>query len=323
MKLANVSVAGRRLLVIEGVNGALIDASQLVGRDQLDMNAVLAEGDELLNALRRRLADGTIETAEIDPADVQWLPPSPTPSKIVGVAVNNKSIAQYAYREPTEPAYFLKPPSALVGHREPVVVPTDFGLTHPEPELAAVIGRRSRNLSSEKALEAVLGFTIINDITSPSLKDRDSMELMPAAGAIGPVELDWRRVRATEDRSVYLTYHARSKGCDSFAPMGPWLVTTDALGDPNHLDVRCLLDGEAVLVDSTSRLTFSVETVLAHLTRYMTLEAGDVVHFGTAVKVAAPERFPTVRHVDMSRIQGTLSVEIGGIGRLDNPITRS
>lgn len=149
------------------------------------------------------------------------------------------------------------------------------------------------------------------------------MELMPAAGAIGPVELDWRRVRATEDRSVYLTYHARSKGCDSFAPMGPWLVTTDALGDPNHLDVTCLLDGEAVLVDSTSRLTFSVETVLAHLTRYMTLEAGDVVHFGTAVKVAAPERFPTVRHVDMSRIQGTLSVEIGGIGRLDNPITRS
>ncbi|EHI14838.1 fumarylacetoacetate hydrolase family protein [Mycolicibacterium thermoresistibile] len=322
MKLASVSVGGRRLLVIEGADGALIDASRLVGRDHLDMNAVLAEGEELLNALRRRVADGVVETV-VDPAAVRWLPPSPNPSKIIGVAVNNRSIAQYAHRPPTEPAYFLKPPSALVGHGDPIVVPSEFGLTHPEPELAAVIGRRVRNLTVEGALDAVLGFTIINDITSPSLKDRDSMELTPTVGAIGPVELDWREVRGPEDRSVYLTYHARSKGCDSFAPMGPWLVTTEAVGDPNNLDVTCLLDDEVILADSTSRLTFSVETVLAHLTEYMTLEPGDVVHFGTAVKVAAPARFPTVRHVDLSRLEGTLSVEIGGVGRLDNPIKRA
>jgi 2-keto-4-pentenoate hydratase/2-oxohepta-3-ene-1,7-dioic acid hydratase in catechol pathway len=221
-----------------------------------------------------------------------------------------------------EPSYFLKPPSSLIAHGEPIVVPTEYGLTHPEPELAAVIGRRSRKLTTENALDAVLGFTIINDITSPGLKDRDSMELTMPAGALGSLDLGWRQVRGDEDHSIYLTYHARSKGCDTFAPMGPWLVTRDTVGDPNCLDVKCMLNGELVLTDSTKNLTFPVETVLAHLTSYMTLEAGDVVHFGTAVQTASPERYPSIRHLDMGRIDGVFSVEIDGIGRLDNSIAR-
>jgi 2-keto-4-pentenoate hydratase/2-oxohepta-3-ene-1,7-dioic acid hydratase in catechol pathway len=83
-----------------------------------------------------------------------------------------------------------------------------------------------------------------------------------------------------------------------------------------------VLNDEIVLTDSTKNLTFPVEAVLEHLTSYMTLEAGDVVHFGTAVKSVAPERFPSIRHLDMSRIDGVFSVEIDGIGRLDNPIAR-
>jgi 2-keto-4-pentenoate hydratase/2-oxohepta-3-ene-1,7-dioic acid hydratase in catechol pathway len=321
MKLANVSIAERRALVVAGPDASILDVGRLLGRDHPDMDAVLGEGAELLDTITAKLAEAIPVAAVLDVAGARWLPPSPRPSKIVGVAVNNRSIAQFTHRPPEEPAYFLKPPSALVGHGEAIVVPAKFGLTHPEPELAAVIGRRSRNLTLQSALDAVLGFTIINDITSPALKDRDSMEISPPFATFGS-DSAWRQVRGDEDHSVYLTYHARSKGCDTFAPMGPWLVTTDTVGDPNALDVRCWLDGELVLTDSTRNLTFSIEAVLAHLTSYMTLEAGDVVHFGTAVKAAAPQRFPTIRHLDISRIDGTLSVEIEGIGRLDNPIAR-
>ncbi|MGV0906702.1 fumarylacetoacetate hydrolase family protein [Mycobacterium novum] len=323
MKLANVSIAGRRTVAVQGLNTSVLDAGRLLGRDDLEIDSILAAGGELLEALTTKLTDTLPVPPTLDAEALRWLPPSPRPSKIVGVAVNNSLVAQFAHRKPVEPAYFLKPPSALIGHGQPIVVPTAFGLTHPEPELAAVIGRRSRHLTTETALDAVLGFTIINDITSPALKDRDSMELIPPAGAFGSPDLGWRQVRGDQDRSLYLTYHLRSKGCDTFAPMGPWLVTPDALGDPNALDVRCFLNGELVLTDSTKHLTFSVETVLAHLTSYMTLEVGDVVHFGTAVRVAAPNRFPSLRHLDMSRIDGTFSVEIDGIGRLDNPIVRA
>lgn len=322
MKLANTSIAGRHVVAVAGPTESLLDVGVLVGRDNLTMDAVLAGGSDLLEVITTKLSETIPATAVLDPAGVRWLPPSSRPSKIVGVAINNRHIAQLAHRAPVEPAYFLKPPSALAGHRDAIVVPAGFGLTHPEPELAAVIGRRSRNLTTQDALDAVFGFTIINDITSPGLKDRDSMEVIPPAGAFGTPDFSWRRVRGDEDRSLYLTYHARSKGCDTFAPMGPWLVTTDAVGDPNALDVQCRLDGELVLIDSTKNLMFSVQDVLAHLTSHMTLEAGDVVHFGTAVKVAAPERFPSIRHLDMSRIDGTFSVEIDGIGRLDNPIAR-
>lgn len=321
MKLANLSIDGCDVFVVEGPDGVVLDVSKLIGRDGVDLTAVLADGGEILAAVGAKLSGPIPQTAAVDITNAHWLPPSPRPSKIVGVAVNNKSIAQFSYRAPTEPAYFLKPPSALIGHGEAVVVPHEFGLTHPEPELAAIIGRRCRNLTAATALNAVLGFTIINDITSPALKDRDSMEVIPPFGGFGS-DLGWRQVRGDDDNSLYLTYHARSKGCDTFAPMGPWLVTADDVRDPNALDVRCELDGELVLTDSTRNLTFPVEVVLAHLSSYMTLEPGDVVHFGTAVNSAAPERFPTIRHLDMSKIDGSFAVEIDGIGRLENPIGR-
>ncbi|WP_030620351.1 fumarylacetoacetate hydrolase family protein [Streptomyces fulvoviolaceus] len=321
MRIANIAVAGRPRLVAPGLENSVIDLALLLGRDALDMDTFLAEADALLPTLRAMLAEPAPEHTILDVSQVRWLPPSPRPSKIVGVAINNKLGAQFAHRTPVEPAYFLKPPSALVGHGEPVVVPKEYGLTHPEPELAAVIGTRARNLTPENALDAVLGFTIINDITSPGLKDRDSMELVLPID-IGS-DLSWRRRHGEDDHSIYLTYHARSKGCDTFAPMGPWLVTRDEIPDPNDLDVECRLDGELVLIDSTRNLTFSIQEAIAHLSRSMTLEPGDVVHFGTAFQSAAPERYPTIRHLDMSRIDGTFSIDIQGIGRLDNPIARS
>lgn len=319
MKLANIATPTHdRLLVAQAPDGRLVDVAVLLARPGLDIYSLIE--DSAADALEAALAGPVADEAIVDDEAVRWLPPSPRPGKIVGVAVNNTLGNQFAYRPPVEPAYFLEPSSALTGHGSPIVVPEEYGLTHPEPELAAVIGRRIRFADSAEAQSAVFGYTIIDDITSPGLKDRDSMELVVPAGF--EAKPSWRQARGEDDRSIYLTYHARSKGCDTFAPMGPWLTTADEVADPNDLEVKCWLDDELVLTDSTANLLFSVGDVLAHLSRHMTLEPGDVVHFGTAFRPAAPERFPTVRALDISRLSGTLSVEICGLGRLDNPIAR-
>lgn len=319
MKLSNLTTSGRDLVAVEGDDGKLYDTGTLLGRPGLSMDELISDAADLLPELTEKLADASAE-ALVDQEGTVWRPPSPQPSKIVGVALNNAMFSQLAYRRPTEPSYFLKPPSALTGHLGPIVVPADYGLTHPEPELAAIIGKRARNLTPENALDAVFGYTITNDITSVGLKDRDSLELEIPID-VGS-DFGWRHRQAEDDFSIYLTYHARSKGCDTFAPMGPSLVTADEIDDPDNLEVNCYLDDELVLTDSTANLTFSVQTVLAHLSGYMTLEPGDVVHFGSAFKSALPDRYPTIRSLDMNAIGGTFTVEIPGIGRLSNPVEK-
>lgn len=316
MKLATVSI-GARSTVVAQHGDALVDIAAVLGVNDVQMSAVVGDHG-WRDRIAAVLAAPIPTSAQLRESDVVFEPPYPRPSKIVGVALNNTLGSQFAYRTPTEPAYFLKPTSALTAHRRPIVVPAEYGVTHPEPELAAVIGTRARNLHPKDALGVVFGYTIVNDITSPGLKDRDSMELVLPV-SLGPAP-EWRRVDRDDDYSLYLTYHARSKGCDTFAPMGPWITTADEVGDPNNLQVLGLLDGQPVLKDTTANLRFSVQTVLAHLSRYMTLEPGDIVHFGTAFMPADPDRFPNVRTIDISRLNGTLSVAIEGLGRLDNPI---
>lgn len=251
---------------------------------------------------------------------VTWRAPIRRPSKILGVPINNASIARWAYRDFAQPAFFLKPPSALTGHGQPVEVRRDYGLTHPEPELAAIIKQRARNVREEDALQYVFGYTIINDITSPALKEQDSIELN--VPKLPDPKITWRRLRGADDRTILLTYHTRSKGCDTFAPMGPCVVTPDEIGDPNRLAIRGWLGDELVTQDSTANLRFSVQKVIAAASRYMTLEPGDIVHFGMAAVPALPDKYPTSWDLDMSRV-GSVAVEIEGLGRLENPVVVS
>jgi 2-keto-4-pentenoate hydratase/2-oxohepta-3-ene-1,7-dioic acid hydratase in catechol pathway len=317
MKLATLVIDDTTVVAVCGPGQQLLDAGLLLGRPTLTMAELIEQSATLLGELESRVRDADLRRCAIDGLDVAWRAPVPRPSKIVGVAVNNEMLREWAYRPPPEPAYFLTPPSALVGHLEPIVVKPDYGLTHPEPELAAVIGRRASCVAPEEALDIVFGFSVLNDVTSPALKSRDSMEIVPPP-SIAP-DLSWREERGPEDRSMYLTYHSRSKGCDTFAPMGPWIVTRDDVADPNRLEVRGWLGDEQVLVDSTAHLAFSVEHVLSHLSHYMTLEEGDVVHFGTAARTTSP-RFPSLWSLDLAREPGPMAIEIEGIGRLENPV---
>jgi 2-keto-4-pentenoate hydratase/2-oxohepta-3-ene-1,7-dioic acid hydratase in catechol pathway len=259
-------------------------------------------------------------------SSVRWLPPVRKPSKIIGVAINNMMGQKVAFRPFADPAFFFKPPSSLIGHGESVVVKSSYGITHPEPELAIVIGRGGSNISEADALQHVFGFTIINDVTSPGLKEKDSIELVspnPGGGGAYSKLLGWRKVRDEDHaRSNYLTYHARSKGTDTFGPIGPWIVTTDDIKDPNNLSVNSFDGDTPAFVDSTANLTFSVQRVIAHASSYMTLCPGDIIHCGTSMAPAPGGSFRGLTDWDLQGTQGrAMRIEIEGIGALSNPIT--
>jgi 2-keto-4-pentenoate hydratase/2-oxohepta-3-ene-1,7-dioic acid hydratase in catechol pathway len=249
-------------------------------------------------------------------SEVSLRPPMPNPSKILGVAVNNSQFAHLAHRYFAAPAFFMKPPSCLIGDGEQIELWESYGLTHPEPELAAVIGRTTRRVSVQEAPASVFGYTIINDITSPGLKDQDSLHLKFSLSDPMATPIDWRETRGPDDGDIMVTYHVRSKGADTFGPMGPWLVTADEIPDPNKLGVKLWLAEELMTVDNTASLSFSIAQVISHLSQTVTLEPGDIVHFGTA---ADPSRY-ALREINITRMGGPLTVEIERIGRLTNPV---
>lgn len=321
MRFASIeTTGGRRTVIVDRGDGrqvvdlaALLSVVSITLQEVIDLEPV--EFDDLMRRVESDRSDG------FELADATWLPPVPAPSKIVGVALNNDVFDHLAVRKMRAPMYFLAPPSSLLGHGGLIEVDPAWGVVHPEPELGAVIGRRLRRVSPADALAGVFGYTIVNDITSPGIKSDDSVELVMPEGF--SVDEPWRRSRGDDDRSLYLTYHARSKGTDTFTPVGPWVTARADIGDPNALGVRSYLDGELVLEDSTANLTFPVQDVLSHLSQSMTLLPGDIVHFGTAARPSKPDVYPTIRAIDLTRHGDRVSIEIDGIGLLDNGIDRT
>ncbi|MGE0742631.1 MAG: fumarylacetoacetate hydrolase family protein [Hyphomonadaceae bacterium] len=310
MKLATVRHAGvdRPAFIVEGRAILLSEAFEAAGRIAPASTLALVEREDEGRA-DLEAAWRAAEQLEGMPArSVHWRPPV-RGYKIVSTAINNAGVAKLAAVVPQNPPFFLKPSSAMIGHGETILIRPDYGLTHPEAELAIVIGRRVKHLTHANALGAVFGYTIINDITSITLKSEDTYVFPSPGGDPPPPGFEWG--------DMQLTYHARSKGTDTFAPIGPWIMGRDEIDDPNCLGVRVFMGDELVTSDNTANLRYSVQDVLVWASRYFTLEPGDIVHMGTA----AAGRY-SLRELDLQAWDGPLAVEIDGIGRLNNPIER-
>lgn len=198
-----------------------------------------------------------------------------TPSKLVCVGRNYaEHAAELGNEVPAEPLIFLKPPSSVIGPNAPVIYPAISERVDHEAELALVIGHRVRNLAEQDAGRAIFGYTIANDVTARDLQKKDGQ---------------W----------------TRGKGFDTFAPIGPWIETNY---DPANRQVRCLVNGVVRQDGNTSWLIYSLGRVLAHVSRFMTLEPGDVVLTGTPAGVGAVQ--PGDR----------MTVEVEGLGQLSNPV---
>ena len=170
------------------------------------------------------------------------------PSKIICIGRNYvEHAAEHGAEVPAEPLVFLKPPSALTGPDEPVLLPALSQRVEHEAELVAVIGRRARHLRLDNALDAVLGYTCGNDVTARDLQRRDGQ---------------W----------------SRAKGFDSFCPLGPWIETEL---DWQAQQVQCLVNGQVRQTGSTSDMVFGVPQLLVYVSAVMTLEPGDVLMTGT------------------------------------------
>jgi 2-keto-4-pentenoate hydratase/2-oxohepta-3-ene-1,7-dioic acid hydratase in catechol pathway len=245
---------------------------------------------------------------------LKWLPPVRRPTKIVCLALNNSANKDRILKGPNHPAAFTKAANALTGHGEPIVIRAEYGRVHPEPELAVVIGKRTKDIAATQAYDHVFGYTIHNDITSPTMRGEDTFHYR----AIHPKKDDPTQIEYVES---WVSYPGRYKGSDTFSPMGPWLVTKDEIPDPHALTVSCLHKGELVTEDSTANLFYKVPEVIAFLSRYMTLEPGDIVSMGTALKRSAPGS-RAVQNVELDKLGGPVSVRISGLGELTNPVLR-
>ena len=198
-----------------------------------------------------------------------------TPSKLVCVGRNYaEHAAELGNEVPTEPLIFLKPPSTVVGPDEAVVYPALSKHVDHEGELALMIGTRCRNLTEATAMSVIYGYTVANDVTARDLQRSDKQ---------------W----------------TRGKGFDTFAPVGPW-IDTDY--DPSSKGVRCLVNDEVRQDGNTSLLIYSIANVLAYVTRFMTLEPGDLLLTGTPAGVGP------VQPGDV------MTVEVEGLGTLRNPV---
>ena len=251
---------------------------------------------------------------------LDWLPPVHNPSKILGVAFNNIELMRKAHRDPGVPNFFLKPPSALQGHLKPIIVDPEWGAVIPEPEICAVIGKKAKHISENQALDYVFGFLIHNDVTSHGLKfQKDSIAVTYDKDMARPEFYNWRNLNGPNDTDAFYVYHTRSKGTDTFGPMGPWLTTLDEVGDPNNLSVTGTINNVFFTKDHTSNYRFSVEECIAEASRYFTLETGDLISFGTTGK--GTKKFPRGhKSLLIGEHTGIIEINIEKLGSLANPI---
>lgn len=320
MKLATYLLEGTPCVGVALDDGTIAPASALwhgtdSPRDMIDLI-------ENWNPSRLTIPSRPVAGAEpMEALDEQrrWLPPVRRPSKLLGVAANNKALLDLASFAPTHPPIFSYPTSALVGHRQPVEIRADYGLTHPEPELGVVIGRRAKRVAVDQALDHVFGYTIVDDVTSPTLKSGDTYVFPQASsqalGTSGRQAADGP-APGFEHGDMHLTYHARSKGTDTFAPCGPWIVTPDEVGDADALAVTLTIDGEVCMEDNTGNLMYSVAEVVSFASSYFTLEPGDIIHMGTAGR--GKYRLRDLNYQD--RLGAERRIDIERVGALVNPI---
>jgi 2-keto-4-pentenoate hydratase/2-oxohepta-3-ene-1,7-dioic acid hydratase in catechol pathway len=245
-------------------------------------------------------------------ASLSWLPPLPRPGKIICVALNNSANASRIMSGPAHPATFSKPASSLLGHGRPVKLKKEFGRVHPEPELAVVIGTKGADIPLSRAMDHVFGYTIINDLTSPDMRTEDTFHYR----AIHPAKDGGDGIEYVD---TWVSYSGRYKGTDGFGPIGPWIVTADEIPDPHDLTVTCVHQGRVITEDSTANLTHKVADVISFLSGYQTLEPGDIIAMGTALKASAAGG-AAVQNVNLTRLGGPIEVTISGIGTLSNPV---
>ncbi|MHB0868783.1 MAG: fumarylacetoacetate hydrolase family protein [Chloroflexota bacterium] len=218
-------------------------------------------------------------------SEVTLLAPVPRPGKLLCIGLNYRDHAtEVDMSLPERPVLFSKFPSCVIGPGASIMLPDISDEVDYEAELVVVIGKEARGVSEEDAMEYVAGYTLMNDVSARDVQFGDGQ---------------W----------------VRGKSFDSFAPMGPALVTRDEVADPHNLPIFLRLNGETMQSSSTGNLLFNIPQLISFLSQAITLEPGDVIATGTPPGVGM-SRKPPVYLKDGDQVV----VEVEGIGVLENPV---
>lgn len=273
VRLANAD--GRALLVIGDRIADVERASG--GRFAADPMAVLAQWDAFAGwaaGIGAGAATGALDETRLGP-------PVPRPAKVFAIGLNYKShAAEGGLPLPAKPMVFTKFPNCLVGPRAEVRLSSEY--VDWEVELVVVIGRRTKAISEAKALDCVAGYTVGQDISDRKLQFSDQ----PPQFSMG-------------------------KSVDTFGPIGPAVVSLDAVGDPDDLELTCDVAGERMQTARSSDMVFGVQPLIAYLSSLCTLEPGDIIFTGTPAGVGSvrqPRRYLKAGEEIVSTIEnlGTL-----------------
>ncbi|MFD5462629.1 fumarylacetoacetate hydrolase family protein [Kitasatospora sp. NPDC127059] len=251
MKLLRLGEPGAETPAVRDEEGTTFGLTGLT--DDID-GPFLASGG--IDRVRAALTEGSLSA--IDPAGLRLGAPVARPGKVVCIGLNYRDHAEETGAAvPERPVVFMKDPSTVVGPLDPVLIPRGSVKTDWEVELAVVIGREARYLTDPaEAAECIAGYAISNDVS---------------------------------EREFQLEFSAQwdiGKSCESFNPLGPWLVTPDEVGDPQNLGLRLTVNGEPRQDGSTKNMVFDVHYLVWYLSQYMVLRPGDVINTGTPAGVA-------------------------------------
>jgi 2-keto-4-pentenoate hydratase/2-oxohepta-3-ene-1,7-dioic acid hydratase in catechol pathway len=283
VRLLRIGPAGAERPAMMTADGAVHDLRALT----TDIDGAFLSGG---GVSRARAALDSGELPQLDIAGQRLGAPVARPGKVVCIGLNYRDhAAETSAPEPAEPVVFMKAPNTVIGAQDQVLIPRGSVKTDYEIELAVVIGRTARYLDTPADAHSVIaGYAVADDVS----------------------EREFQHERGGQ--------WDKGKSCETFNPLGPWLVTPDEVGDPQTLGMRLWVNGEPRQNGHTKNMIFSVFHVVWYLSRFMVLEPGDVINTGTPAGVAfGANDFPYLRAGDV------VEAEIDRLGRQRHVIGRA
>lgn len=283
-----------RLATLETSRGPR--AAAHFGTHYVDLNAsdaaipssvrlILEGGPDMLKRAQQAVRGGS--AVKVDSATAKLLAPVPDPPKIICVGLNYRDhAAESGAPIPKEPILFSKYATAIIGPEQPIMLPPVSQEVDYEAELVIVVGKRGKDLAADTAQEYVAGYTVGHDVSAR----------------------DWQLKKDGKQWMIGKTF-------DTFAPIGPHLVTADEVPDPLKLRIQLRLNGKTMQDSNTSQMIFGVGETLAYLSQVFTLQPGDLIFTGTPPGVGFARKPPV-----FLKAGDVAEVEIEGLGVLRNPV---